>query len=192
MERASHTDAELVRAVVDHDRGALHELYRRHEPRIRLRLARRTTNRDAVEMAVQDTFVTLWKIADRYRGDGEVGAWIWGIAVHELLHHLRPRRSLMERLSTRRHEQQVSAEEQVLRGVEHGALGPALASLSPELRAVLEATVLDGLTTKEAGALLGIPAGTVKTRMMRAKAELRTALAAAETPFLFRPLEEAP
>ena len=192
MEPASHTDVELVRAVVDRDRGALNELYRRHEPWVRLRLARRTADRDAVELAVQDTFVTVWKVADRYRDEGAVGAWIWGIAVHELLHHLRPRRSLVERLSARRYEQQVSAEEQVLRGVEHGALGPALAGLSPELRAVVEVTIFDGLTTKEAGALLGIPAGTVKTRMMRAKAELRTALAAAETPFPFRPLEEAP
>jgi RNA polymerase sigma-70 factor (ECF subfamily) len=192
MDRSSATDAELVRAVGERDRGALNELYRRHEPWVRLRLARRTTNRDAVELAVQDTFVTVWKIPDRYRNEGAVGAWIWGIAVHELLHHLRPRRSLLERLSTRRHEQQVSAEEQVLRGVEHGALGPALAGLSPELRAVVQATVLDGLTTTEAGALLGIPAGTVKTRMMRARAELRTALAAAENPLRLRPLKEAP
>ena len=42
---------------------------------------------------------------------------------------------------------------------------------------MVQATVLDGLTTKEAGRLLGIPAGTVKTRMMRAKAQMREALA---------------
>jgi RNA polymerase sigma-70 factor (ECF subfamily) len=192
MEQLSPTDGELVSAVIARDRGALNELYRRHEPWLRLRLSRRSTNRDAVELAVQDTFVTVWRVADSYRNEGDVGAWVWGIAVHELLHHLRPRRSLVERLTTRRYEQQVSAEEQVLQGVEHGALAPALASLSPELRAVVEATVLDELTTKEAGTLLGIPPGTVKTRMMRAKAELRTALAALEAPLLLRPLEESP
>jgi RNA polymerase sigma-70 factor, ECF subfamily len=41
----------------------------------------------------------------------------------------------------------------------------------------MQATVLDGLTTKEAGRLLGIPQGTVKTRLMRARAELREVLA---------------
>ena len=41
----------------------------------------------------------------------------------------------------------------------------------------MQATILDDLTTKEAGRLLGIPAGTVKTRMMRAKAQLREELA---------------
>ena len=44
-------------------------------------------------------------------------------------------------------------------GVEHGDLAGALLRLSPELRAVVQATVLDGLTTREAGRLLGIPAG---------------------------------
>jgi RNA polymerase sigma-70 factor (ECF subfamily) len=42
---------------------------------------------------------------------------------------------------------------------------------------VVQATVLDGLTTREAAQLLGIPSGTVKTRMARAKAQMREALA---------------
>jgi RNA polymerase sigma-70 factor (ECF subfamily) len=45
------------------------------------------------------------------------------------------------------------------------------------LRAALQATVLDGLTVREAAVMLGIPQGTVKTRVMRAKAQLREHLA---------------
>jgi DNA-directed RNA polymerase specialized sigma24 family protein len=48
-----------------------------------------------------------------------------------------------------------------------------LQRLAPELRAVIQATVLDGLTSREAAVLLGIPANTVKTRVHRAKAQLR-------------------
>jgi RNA polymerase sigma-70 factor (ECF subfamily) len=70
----------------------------------------------------------------------------------------------------------VSAEDEVLLGVEFGDLAGALSRLSPELRAVVQATVLDGLTTREAARLLDIPAGTVKTRMMRARAQLREEL----------------
>ena len=61
-------------------------------------------------------------------------------------------------------------------GVEYGHLGQALATLSPEMRAVVQATVLDGLTAREAGQLLGIPQNTVKTRLHRAKAQLRERL----------------
>jgi RNA polymerase sigma-70 factor (ECF subfamily) len=65
----------------------------------------------------------------------------------------------------------------VLLGIEHGDLGGALDRLSPELRAVIRATALDGLTAREAAVLLGIPAGTVKSRLTRARRELREALA---------------
>ncbi|MCA1677988.1 MAG: RNA polymerase subunit sigma-24, partial [Actinobacteria bacterium] len=61
--------------------------------------------------------------------------------------------------------------------VKHGDLGAALGRLSAELSAVIQATVLGGLTTREAATLLGIPAGTVKTRAMRARRLLREELA---------------
>jgi RNA polymerase sigma-70 factor (ECF subfamily) len=64
----------------------------------------------------------------------------------------------------------------VLLGVEYGDLARAINELSPELRAVVEATVLDGLTTREASRVLGIPTGTVKTRMSRARVQMREAL----------------
>lgn len=70
-----------------------------------------------------------------------------------------------------------SAEERVLLGVEYGGLGAALQRLSPELRAVVQATVPDGLTNREAAELLGIPHGTVKNRLHRARAQLRAELA---------------
>ena len=69
-----------------------------------------------------------------------------------------------------------SAEDQVLLGVEYGDLAAGLRRLSPEFRSVVQAVVLDGLTTKEAGRLLGVRENTVKTRLHRAKAQLRTAL----------------
>lgn len=163
-------------AVAQGDREALRELFERHAPWLSLRLARRTSDPGLVEEVVQDTFLAVWKGARRYRGTGEVAAWIWGIGIRRLVDRLRARpHPLPSRLG--RTELVVSAEDEVLLGVEHGDLGTALNGLSPELRAVMQATVLDGLSTREAAALLGIPQGTVKTRMMRARAELRGALA---------------
>jgi RNA polymerase sigma-70 factor, ECF subfamily len=69
-----------------------------------------------------------------------------------------------------------SAEDQVVTDLAYGDLADALRRLSPELRAVVRATVLDGMTTREAGRFLGIPHGTVKTRMQRARVVLREAM----------------
>jgi RNA polymerase sigma-70 factor (ECF subfamily) len=166
------TEERLVAAVADGDRRALRTLYDRHAPWLALRLSRRCGDRDIVDDALQDTFVAVWRQAARYDGRGEVAAWIWGIAIRRLIDLLR-RRTPREIPLLERRESEPSVEEQVLLGVEYGDLAGALNRLSPELRAVVQATVLDGLTTREAGRLLGVPPGTVKTRMMRARAQLR-------------------
>ena len=175
--RTTITDDEtLLRAVAEGDRAALRVLYERHAPWLTLRLQRRCPDPDLVDDAVQDTFVAVWRTAKRYDGHGAVGAWIWGIGVRRLIDAIR-RRPHREFPTHERFADEPSAEEQVLLDVAHGDLGGALNRLSPELRAVVQATVLDGLTTREAGQLLGIPAGTVKTRMMRARIQLREELA---------------
>lgn len=169
------TDAELLAALPD-DGGALKQLFDRHAPWLVLRLSRRCADPEVVNEVIQDTFVAVWRKPRAYDGRGVVAAWIWGIGIRRLIDHLRKDKVR----ATLRYEApatSVSAEERVLLGVEYGDLAAALNHLSPELRAVVQATVLDGLTTREAGKLLGIPAGTVKTRMMRAKAQLRGELA---------------
>ena len=172
----SRSDPELVTALAGGDRAALRTLYDRHAPWLLLRLGRRCADPSIVEEAVQDTFVVVWRKARTYSGAGEVAAWIWGIGVRRLIQQLRRAKNL-GRLPVNRPDSVVSAEDQVLLGVEYGDLGGALQRLSPELRAVVQATLIDGLTTKEAAQLLGIPAGTVKTRMMRARSRLREELA---------------
>ena len=170
------TDGQLLEAVAAGDRDALRSLYVRHAPWLVIRLSRRCADADLVDQALQDTFVSVWRRPGGYQGTGEVAAWIWGIAIRRLIDHLR-RRSSRSAVPAVPEATVPSAEERVLLGIEHGDLAGALNRLSPELRAVVQATVLDGLTAREAGRLLGIPAGTVKTRMMRARLVLREGLA---------------
>lgn len=169
------SDAELVAGVRASDRAALRELFVRHEPWLAARLSHRCSDQSLVDEAISDTFLAVWR-KPVWRGDGEVGAWLWGIAIRSLLHRLRPRKNVVERLAGLRGSEPLSAEEEVLARVQYSDVGMALERLSPELRAVVQATVLDGLTTREAGRLLGIPSGTVKSRMSRARTELREAL----------------
>jgi len=174
------SDEELLGDVAGGDTQALRTLYERHAPWLLLRLARRCGDRSTVEDAVQDTFVAVWRRPDAYRGSGDVPAWIWGIGIRRLIDRMRraaPSAGVLARAGRGAGTVEPSAEERVLLGVEYGDLSGALDRLSPELRAVVQATVLDGLTTREAARLLGIPSGTVKTRLMRAKARLREELA---------------
>jgi RNA polymerase sigma-70 factor (ECF subfamily) len=174
------TDAVLVAAVAEGDAGALRELYERHGAWLHARLLRRCNDSEVVVEVVQDTFVVLWKDARRFRQDGEVGAWLWGIAFRRMVSRLRSRRDvvLIPEWDVLPTPQRVtpSAEDQVLLGVEFGDLAAGLRRLSPEFRSVVQAVVLDGLTTKEAGRLLGVRENTVKTRLHRAKAQLRATL----------------
>jgi RNA polymerase sigma-70 factor (ECF subfamily) len=167
-------DRALLAQVAAGDRAALRQLYDRHAGWLVARLSRRCADPDVVDSAVQDTFLAVWRRPQGYAGTGEVPAWIWGIAIRRLIDQLRRQPRPTVPLEDDVH---LPAEEQILLGIEHGDLAGALNRLSPELRAVVQATVLDGLTTKEAAALLGIPQGTVKTRMMRARPQLREALA---------------
>src|SRR4051812_5626722 len=85
-------DPELLAALAGGDLAAMRTLYDRHAPWLAARLTRRCNDREAVADVLQDTFVALWQGAERWRGDGEVAAWLWGIAVHRLVSRLRGRR----------------------------------------------------------------------------------------------------
>ncbi len=172
-------DGSLLRAVARGDERALACLYDRHAGWLTVRLSRRCASPDLVDRAVQDTFLAVWRSAGRYRGTGEVAAFIWSIGVRRLVDVIRRERGTRWHLPwwERSADVVASAEDQVLSGIEHGRLAPALASLSPELRAALEATVLDGLSCAEAAILLGVAEGTVKSRCHRAREALRARLA---------------
>jgi len=172
-------DVALLRSVAGGDEEALAALYDRHAGWLTVRLTRRCARPDVVDHAVQDTFLAVWRDANAYRGDGDVAAFLWGIGIRRLIDAIRRDSGTKRWRPWRSTEPEVvvSAENQVLVGIEHGHLGQALAELSPELRAALQATVLDGLTCAEAAILLGVAEGTVKSRCHRARAALRTALA---------------
>jgi RNA polymerase sigma-70 factor (ECF subfamily) len=170
-------DAELLTLVAGGSSDALETLYHRHIGWLSVRLSRRCADPSIVDEVLQDTFVAVWSNAKGFSGTGEPAAWVWGIAIRRLVDAFRKRPPAMGLVMEADLSVVESAEDRVLIGVGYGDLGGALDRLAPELRAVVQATVLDGLTTREAGHLLGLPTGTVKTRMMRARRALREELA---------------
>jgi RNA polymerase sigma factor (sigma-70 family) len=178
------TDAELLRRMARQDAAALQELFDRHAPWLTLRLRRRSSDADAVATVVQDTFVAVWRRPGAYRGEGDVGAWLWGIAIRRLISlyrgHQEPSPVGHEWISASLGTV-ASAEDELLLGIEHGDVGQALSRLSPELQDVVRAIALDGLSTREAAQLLSIPPGTAKSRLRAARQQLRQQLMPART-----------
>ncbi|MEO0493680.1 MAG: RNA polymerase sigma factor [Actinomycetota bacterium] len=167
-------DLALVHRIADGDRHALAVLYDRHVGWLTVRLERRCGRRELVDTAVQDTFLAVWKQASSYRETGEVGAWIWTIGVRRLIDQMRknppptPVEDITPMADVVQHE--------IPLALGHTELGQAFAALEPDLQAVMAATALDGLTNAEAAVLLGVPTGTVKSRLSRARQILQEVL----------------
>ena len=159
------TDADLLADVAAGDRHALESLYHRHSRWLLVRLQSRCNDDDLVDSALQDTFISAWRSARQYRPEGgEVGGWLWSIALRRLIDHLR------------RHPHPTPVE-QVPEPEPLPAPGTRtydlLSRLPAELHAVVSVVYIDELTTAEAAVLLGIPQGTVKSRLSRARELLR-------------------
>jgi RNA polymerase sigma-70 factor (ECF subfamily) len=161
-------DADLVARVAAGDGDALRMLYDRYARMLLTRLHRRCADRDVVDTALQDTFVSVWRSARRFRPDGgEVGAWLWSIAVRRLIDQLRRRRPPVPT------EHLPEPEPLPPPGTPmYDLLARLRCGLPPDLHGVVEAVHVDGLTTAEAAVLLGIPQGTVKSRLHRARPHL--------------------
>ena len=174
-------DRALLARIVGDDRIALEILYRRHAAWLTSRLQSRCGDPELVDIAVQDTFVAVWRSAKKFRGEGDVGAWVWGIAIRRLIDLLRKHRATPVDPSVIAATVELPVgsgiDDELVGYGDHGAIAQALGTLPTEMRAVFVATALDGLSTKEAARLFGVPQGTIKTRTMRARQLLRTALA---------------
>lgn len=162
------TDAHLLAAIAAGDHRALEALYHRHGRWLLERLQRRCADSDMADTALQDTFVAVWRSAARYDPTaGEAAAWLWSIALRRLIDQLRRRKEPVPSASLPEPEPPPAP----------GTPAHALLSRLPgDLHAVTQAVYIDQLTTAEAAVLLGIPRGTVKSRLSRARTLLREEL----------------
>ena len=162
------TDPELLTAIASGDRGALEALYHRHARWLLVRLHHRCADADVVDSALQDTFISVWRSAGNYRPEaGEAGAWLWSIALRRLIDHLRRRPHPTPTATLPEPEPLPPPGTPVY---------DLLSRLPADLHAVVQAVYVDGLTTAETAVLLGIPQGTVKSRLARARPLLQEVL----------------
>jgi RNA polymerase sigma-70 factor (ECF subfamily) len=175
---ATAADDQLVRAVAAGDRTALELLYRRHAPWLAGRLTARTSSRDLAEEALQDTFLAAWRGARGYHGTGEVPAWLWGIARRRLasLARRQPRGSLSLEVASERVDPAAGPEEATLGRDASARIRRAVAHLPDEQRAAITAVVYEGQSIEQAAQAIGVPEGTVKSRLHRARMRIHQEL----------------
>jgi RNA polymerase sigma factor (sigma-70 family) len=169
------SDAELMRGLASGDLGALGELYDRYHAPLRRFIARATRDAEDVDDLVHGTFLAAAKGAERYDGRALSRPWLIGIAV--LL--LRRRRQSLGRflavLSTLRGTALLSRDP---RPALHARtdVERALRRLSEAKRITVLMAEVEGLSCTEIATALGVPIGTVWTRLHAARRELRQIL----------------
>lgn len=185
----------LLRRVAAGDQHALRDLYAEYRPRLWGYLFHQLDG-DAgwTEELTQDVFVAVWRSAGTYRGDAQVATWLFRIA-HNLAanaRRARDRRPQTERLAIGDSggSDELDERDDLPSGVSHEdavldrlTLASALGQLAARHREVLDLVFVQGFSMAEVSTILGVPVGTVKSRVSYARRALHAHLAhlAAET-----------
>lgn len=169
----------LLRQVASGDQEALRQLYLEYRPQLRRYLWHQLDgDGHAVEEALQDTFLAVWRSAGGFRGEAKVVTWLFQIAHYVAL---RTRKTMAQRWRSESAPQDEAAvplaaspEDTVLAQL---AFDEALSRLTTKHRAVLQLIFQQGFTVEETAQILGVPVGTVKSRVSYARRALQSALA---------------
>jgi len=182
-----HDDLSLVNACRAGQTEAFGELVRRYQDRLYPTIVRLAGSPDDAQDVLQDAFIRAFEKLEQFHGESSFYTWIYRIAVNlalsghrRRLHRTgtgphRPDRNgeVLEPADASRESDPSSALERVEREV---AIEAALAALGPEHRTVVILKDFDGRRYEEISDLLDIPIGTVRSRLHRARCELRDRL----------------
>jgi RNA polymerase sigma-70 factor, ECF subfamily len=177
-------DQPLIEACRAGNSQAFGELVRRYQDRLYPTALRLTgCAEDALDL-LQDAFLRAYEKLDRFYGESKFSTWLYRITVNLALSGRRRRKTVF-RLSEIRREESIDPPDDpeqsdptlpVERAERDGLIQEALNSLAPDHRAVLLLKEFDGLRYEEIAAILGVPVGTVRSRLHRARCDLRDRL----------------
>jgi RNA polymerase sigma-70 factor (ECF subfamily) len=175
----SLNDAAVVARVAASERDALAQLYSRYGAVLLRYLLQLTPDRTLAEEILQDTLLAVWKQARTYEGRSSVRTWVFGIARRQAHNHLRQRAVVTDSVDVL--EQMPSPDpdpqDALLTTIAREELAEALGGLVPTHREVLLLVLIDELSYEEAAEVLGVPVGTVKSRLHHARLAMRERLA---------------
>lgn len=179
------SDAQLVEFCLKGDQSAWEELLRRHTTRLYQLFYRFTGNRQETEDLTQDLFLRVYQTLRSYRAsEGSFKTWVTSVGRNLLIDHYRRARHdrqtsslddeashVSERATPRPNPERLARQTELGRHVER-----ALLELRPELREAVILRDLQQLEYREIQQILGVPEGTVKSRINRGRIELARTL----------------
>lgn len=165
---------QLVEACVSGDRRAMQLIYEQCSNRVYALMIRMVGRQDAEDLT-QQVFLTMFRKLGQFNGQSKLETWLYRLATNEALQHLRrsKRRATMSLVS----EPATCDPDEFGENEEAEILETAMSRLEPELRAILLLKEQEGLSYREIAESVGIPEGTVGSRLNRARKELREELA---------------
>jgi RNA polymerase sigma-70 factor, ECF subfamily len=188
---ADDTDTELARRIAQRDHAAFETLMRRHNGRL-FRAARAILKDDAeAEDAVQDAYLDAYRHMGDFRGGSQLGTWLVRIVVNHSLMRLRKQKRGAVVVPFEGHAAP-GDDARALEVPDRTSEPPSHAAVRAEMRRLLERRIdqlpatfrtvfvlreIEEMTVDETAECLGIPPATVRTRLFRARALLREALA---------------
>jgi RNA polymerase sigma-70 factor (ECF subfamily) len=175
---AAPADAELVLAAIERDdRAAFGELVRRHQSQVRTVLRRLTRGDVALaDDLAQETFILAWRNLRKFRFEARFSTWLYRIAFNAWQSEARKRREVSLELDDDVLADDTDSAFEMPDIASRIDLERAMATLSDGERAAIGACYYADLSHEEAAVALGMPLGTVKTHVLRAKAKLRARL----------------
>ncbi len=173
-------DRRALAAVAQGDEGALRELYDRHAGAVLRLLRRLTSDAGTAEEIMQESWLAVWRSADTFRGASSVRGWILGVArrkAHDRLRRAGPATVALDgEEAPDPADAGADVEAEVLAAAGHREILTAIGALPRRHREVVHLALVEELPYPEIAEVLGIPVGTVKSRMSKARARLAGAL----------------
>jgi len=178
-------DGDLVRRWQSGDERAFEELVRRHERRVFRLLLRMLGSREEAEDVAQEAFLSLHRHGHRFRREARFSTFVYRVAANAALNRRRTLGRNRNRVNELKVRQEAGFElppaprdpEDAAAGSEAQArVQEALIELPPDLRVAVVLYDIEGQSYQEVARVLGIPEGTVKSRIHRARSALRERL----------------
>ncbi|MEM8682188.1 MAG: sigma-70 family RNA polymerase sigma factor [Pseudomonadota bacterium] len=173
-------DRTIVQQVLDGRPGAFERLVARHERLVWHIVLRMAGNEADAGDLVQETFLRVFRKLGQYRFDAKLATWIGRVAYSVALRFLERRRPEVTLLDDQEFVSDDPGPERLAEAANaESSVALAMQALAPIPRTIVSLFHLQDLSIEEIAAVTGLPAGTVKSHLFRARRKMRRALDAA-------------